>query len=587
MYLRHTLRNKDGKAHTYWRLVRSVRNGKKVRQETIAQLGELKGVKLERAKALADRLGGRLDQRGLFDPPIEKEVVEVRLQGVRMERVRRFGDVWLGEKLWRMAKFDEFFESQLPQGREEIPWWTMAEILTVARLCEPSSELHIAEDWFRKTALGDILGIDSGKVNEDRLYRGLDKALPLKDKLEGHLRKRWEGLFGTTFDLLLYDVTSSYFEGKMEGNPEAQRGHSRDHRTDCKQVCLGLVVTTDGLPLGYEIFAGNVHDIKTVKHIVGSMEAKYGKTDRIWVMDRGMVSEEIMGWMRRGGRRYVVGCPKSELRKHREKLMDPEGWKTVGGGVKVRYAVVPSQENEDVYLLCQSEDRKQKELSMQRLFTRRIGQALGRLKRRLERSQKPVSLGSAERQVGRLLQRNQRAGRLFRIEFKKSNPTPSKLELVWGLDPERLKWAERSAGCYILRTAVRDWKEEDVWKLYIQLTQVENAFRVHKTDLKIRPIYHQKKLRTRAHIFICFLAYVLWKILEGWQSRAGLGNSPRTLLEEIGQIQSGDVILPTTTGEQIKLRCIVRPENEQKVLLQHLGLQIPRRMKIPEFMPGM
>ena len=221
MYLRHTLRHKDGKPHVYWRLVRSVRNGKKVRQETIAQLGELKGVKLEQARALADRLGGRAEDQGLFDPPMEKEVATVRLQGVRMERIRRFGDVWLGEKLWRMAKFDEFFESHLPQGREEIPWWTMAEVLTVARLCEPSSELHIAEDWFRKTALGDILLIGAEKINDDRLYRGLDKVLPLKDKLEAHLRQRWEGLFGTTFDLLLYDVTSSYFEGEMEKNPEA------------------------------------------------------------------------------------------------------------------------------------------------------------------------------------------------------------------------------------------------------------------------------------------------------------------------------------------------------------------------------
>jgi len=250
-------------------------------------------------------------------------------------------------------------------------------------------------------------------------------------------------------------------------------------------------------------------------------------------------------------------------------------------------AVVPGDENKDVYLLCQSEDRRQKELSMQKLFAKRIEQALMRLKHRLERSQKPLSVGSVERQVGRLLQRNQRAGRLFRIEFKKSDQLRSKLDLKWERDQEQQEWRERSAGCYILRTAVRDWKEEDIWKVYIQLTQVEDAFRVHKTDLKIRPIHHQKTGRTRAHIFVCFLAYVLWKILEGWQSRGGLGNSPRTLLEEIGQIQSGDIILPITTGKQIKLRCIVRPEKDQRILLQHLGLQIPRRMKIPGFAPEM
>jgi transposase len=583
MYLRHDVITKDGKRNIYWRLVRSVRRGKKVHQETVAQLGELKGAKLERAQALAAQLGGQTAPSDLFDPPIEKEAVTVRLNGVRMERIRQFGDIWLGEKLWRMAQFDEFFESHLPQGREDVPWWTMAEILTLARLCEPSSELHIAEDWFRKTALGDILGIDEGKVNEDRLYRGLDKVLPLKEQLEGHLRERWEGLFGTTFDLLLYDVTSSYFEGEMKENAEAQRGHSRDHRPDCKQVCIGLAVTPDGLPLGYEVFAGNVHDIKTVRKIVRTMERKYGKSDRIWVMDRGMVSEEILLWMRRGGRRYVVGCPKSELKKHQKILRDTEGWKTVRGGVKVRYAVVPSENDEDVYLLCQSEDRRQKELSMQRLFCQRIERALRRLKHRLNRSQTPIAVGSVERQVGRLLQRNQRAGRLFRIEFRKNNEMPSKLDVHWERDQEQQEWIEQSAGCYILRTAVRDWKEEDVWNVYMQLTHVESAFRIHKTQLKIRPICHQKKGRTRAHIFVCFLAYVLWKILEGWQSRAGLGNSPRTLLEELRQIQSGDVILPTTTGEQIKLRCIVRPEKEQKILLQHLGLQIPRRMRIPEF----
>ncbi len=587
MYLRHDVIKKDGKKNIYWRLVRSVRHGKKVHQETVAQLGELKGVKLEHAQSLAEQLGAQKNPPDLFDPPIEKEVAEVRLNGVRMERIKKFGDVWLGEKLWHMAKFDNFFESHLPMGREDLPWWKMAEILTLARLCEPSSELHIAEHWFRKTSLGDILGIEEQKINEDRLYRGMDKILPLKDELEKHLRGRWGDLFGVTFDLLLYDVTSSYFEGEMKKNPEAQMGHSRDHRPDCKQVCIGLAVTIDGLPLGYEVFSGNLNDIKTVKKVVRTMESKYGRTDRIWVMDRGMVSEDIMSWMKQRGRRYVVGCPKSELKKHKDKLLDEKGWTNVRGGVKVRYAIAPSEKGEDVYLICQSEDRRQKELSMHKLFSKRIEQSLRSLKRRLERSQKPISLGVVERQVGRLLQRNQRAGKILKIDFKKNDQIKSKLELQWEVDKEQREWMEASAGCYILRTAVRDWKAEDVWKVYIQLTQVEDAFRVHKTQLKIRPICHQTKNRTRAHIFICFLAYVLWKILEGWQSRAGLGNSPRTLLDEIGQIQSGDIILPTTSGKQIKLRCIVRPEKEQRILLQHLGIQIPKRMRIPEFVSKM
>ena len=587
MYLRHDLIKKDGKDHLYWRLVRSVRRGKKVRQETVAHLGELRGAKLKKAQALSSKLGGDQDIPNVFDPPIEQEVAEVRLNGVRMERLRRFGDVWLGTKLWRMAKFDEFFESHLSKGQEDIPWWTLAQVLTLARLCEPSSELHIAEDWFRKTALGDILGIDGEKINDDRLYRGLDQILPLKEKLEHHLRKRWEGLFGATFDLLLYDVTSTYFEGEMKRNDEAQRGYSRDHRFDCKQVCIGLMVTIDGLPLGYEIFAGNVHDSKTVKKVVTQMEDRYGKSNRVWVMDRGMVSEENLEWMREGGRRYVIGCPKSELKKHKSVLVDPAGWRDLKRGVKVRYAVVPSDEKSDVFLLCQSEDRRKKESSMQKLFSRRIEQFLERLKSRLDRSKKSASVKSAERQVGRILQRNQRAARLFDINFEKDSNTPSKLRIQWKRKPEEQSWMDQSAGCYILRTNVKDWKEEDVWKTYIQLTQVENAFRINKSQLEIRPIFHQKKDRARAHIFVCFLAYVLWKILEGWQSHAGLGNSPRTVLDEVGQIQSGDVILPTMTGEQIQLRCIVRPEKEQRVILQHLGLEVPKRMRIPEFVPKM
>jgi len=286
-----------------------VRVGKKVRQETVAQLGALDEKGRLRAQSLARRLGGHQEPPGLFDPPMEKETAEVRLNGVRLERTRRFGDAWLAQKLWRMAKLDVFFDKVFPVGREEISWGVMAELLVVARLCEPSSELHIAEDWLRKTALPELLGIAEEKINDDRLYRALDEILPHKEALERHLKEMWEGLFQVKYDLLLYDITSTYFEGQMARNPEAQRG--RDHRSDCKQVCIGLIVTREGMPLGYEVFAGNMSDSRTVKGIVESIEARYGKADRVWVKDRGMVSEEIIDWMREGGRRYVVGTPKS------------------------------------------------------------------------------------------------------------------------------------------------------------------------------------------------------------------------------------------------------------------------------------
>lgn len=587
MYLRHTVRRKDGKTHKYWQLVRSVRIGKKVRQEIVAQLGELDARGRLRASEFARRLGGYADQPGLYDPPLEKEVVEVRLNGVKLERVRRFGDVWLGCKLWGMAKLDEFFEAQLPRGGENIHWAMMAKILTVARLCEPSSELHIAEDWLRKTALGDILGVDEEKVNEDRLYRGLDKILPLKPALEAHIKKQWEGLFEIKYDLLLYDITSTYFEGKMEGNPQARRGHSRDHRPDCKQVCIGLVVTRDGMPLGYEVFPGNLHDSKTVKTTVEAIESRYGKADRVWVMDRGMVSDEILAWMREGGRRYLVGLPKSELKKHGVELGEEKGWKQVRGGVAVRYArAAPAEEScvGDLLLLCRSDDRREKESAMQELFCKRIGEALAKLQKRCEAAARPLSMEKVQRQVGRLLQRNQRAARCFIIHCEAADDRPSGVRVEWRRDEVELALKEQSHGCYALRTNVHDWTEEEIWKTYIQLTQVENAFRAHKSELEIRPIWHHREDRAQAHIFICFLAYVLWKLLEKWQSRAGLGDSPRTIMEELGHIHSGDIVLPTMTGERIKLRSIVSPEKAQKIILQRLGIELPKRMRIPDLL---
>lgn len=585
MYLRHTIRRKDGKTHKYWQLVRSVRIGKKVRQEVVAQLGELDKNGRLKAAELARRLGGHSEQPGLFDPPLEKEVAQVRLNGVKLERVRRFGDVWLACKLWGMAKLDEFFEGQLGRGGEDIPWATMAKILTVARFCEPSSELHIAEDWVRKTALADILGVNEEKINDDRLYRGLDKVLPLKAALESHVEKQWEGLFDIKYDLLLYDITSTYFEGKMEGNPQARRGHSRDHRPDCKQVCIGLVVTREGMPLGYEVFPGNLHDSKTVKTTVEMIELRYGKADRVWVMDRGMVSEATLTWMREGGRRYVVGLPKSELKKHAAELAEPTGWKIVRDGVAVRYAqVVPDETGvaKDLLLLCRSDERREKETAMLELFSARIEEALVKLQRRCEKATRPLLLEKIQRQVGRLLQRNQRAAKTFVIRLEATSEVPSGVRVEWNRDEAEQKLKEQSHGCYALRTNVRDWSDEDVWKTYIQLTDVEAAFRIHKTELVIHPIHHQREDRAQAHIFVCFLAFVLWKLLEQWQSRAGLGNSPRTILEEFGQIQSGDILLPTTTGEKIRLRSIVSPEKAQQFILQRLGVVLPRRMRVPD-----
>lgn len=307
MYLRHSTVRKDGKAHTYWRLVRSVRQGKKVVQQSVAQLGELDARGRANAKALARHFMGEDDQLEMFEQAADDDgTVQVQLRRVRLERSRSFGDVWLGWKLWRAQQLDELCESLMPEGREAVPWSTMAAVLTIARLCEPSSELHIAEDWYRRTALEDLLNLPPERVNDDRLYRALDRLLPHKVALEKHLHKRLGELFSLEYELLLYDVTSTYFEGEANGNHLAARGHSRDHRPDCKQVCIALVVTREGIPLGYEVFAGNRNDVTTVEEIVDTMESRYGLANRIWVMDRGMASEDNIQWLQQTGRRYLI-----------------------------------------------------------------------------------------------------------------------------------------------------------------------------------------------------------------------------------------------------------------------------------------
>jgi len=478
-----------------------------------------------------------------------------------------------------MARFDEFFSTQIPEGQEDVPWATTAMISTIARLCDPSSELHIAEDWIRRTALCDMLLLDENQINEDRLYRVLDKLLPCKEALQVHLKERWTNLFDVRYDLVLYDVTSTYFEGQALGNPDAQRGHSRDHRSDCKQVCLGLVVTPEGLPLAYEIFPGNTHDSRTVEKIIQMMEASYGKTNRIWVWDRGMLSAAILPWMREGGRRYVMALPKATLQKHVHLLDDAAGWQAVKNrDVEVRYITIPDPESSDRFVLCRSAARVEKEKAMHTRFVTRIQQGLERLKGRLEKAKKSVDLAKTQRQIGRLLQRNQRAAAFFEIQCMAEASRPGGLRLDWTCDHSQNHPARKTEGCYLLRTNVPDWSAQDVWSTYIQLVHVEEAFRIEKSQLEIRPVYHQKQDRVRAHIFVCFLAYVLWKILEQWQARAELGNSPRTILDEFAQIQSADVRLPVETGQWLRLRCVIRPEKHQQILLQRLGITLPQRM---------
>src|SRR5271157_3496911 len=583
MYLRHTTRKKDGKVHRYWSLVRSVRVGGRVIQQTVTHLGELDEHGRIEARALARRLIGAPEQAQLFKDGSEDLTAPVRLKGVRIERSRQFGDVYLALALWRGTGLEELCERLLPAGRERIAWSKTAAVLVAARFCEPSSELHIAEDWYRRTALCDLLQLGDEEVNKDRLYRGLDHLLAHKAALEAHLSKRCGELFAIHNEVLLYDVTSTYFEGLAEGNPQAKRGYSRDHRPDCKQVCIALVVTYDGFPLGYEVFAGNTHDSKTLQTIVATMEARHGVPGRVWIADRGMASAENLAWLRQTGRRYIIGAPKSELKKFAPELADRSGWRAVREGVEVKLARHP--ETDETVILCRSADRRSKEQAMHDKFSRRIEQALTRLSARLARAKKRLDAAPVNRQIGRILQQNQRAAARFAIMLEPDG-CPAGFRLRVERDASFDDWAGLSEGAYLLRSNIGDWSDHELWKAYIQLTQAEAAFRIHKDQLNLRPVWHQREDRVQAHILVCFLAFVLWKSLEMWQERAGLGNSPRTILEELARIQSHDVVLPTTVHGEIRLRCVAQPDAAQAALLDRLGIVLPKRMRFPENEPS-
>ena len=579
MYLRHTTRKKDGKVHRYWSLVRSVRVGRRVIQQTVAHLGELDKHGRLAARALSARLIGAPERAPLFADGAGDVTVPVRLKGIRIERPRRFGDVYLALALWRGMGLEQLCEQLLPTGKERVGWAKIAAVLVTARFCEPSSELHIAEDWYRRTALCDLLQLAEEQVNKDRLYRSLDHLVMHKAALEAHLAQRCGELFTVQNEVLLYDVTSTYFEGQAPRNPQAQRGHSRDHRADCKQVCIALVVTFDGFPLGYEVFAGNTHDARTLQTIVVTMEARHGMLGRVWIADRGMASAANLAWLRETGRRYIVGAPKSELKRFAAEIAAPEGWHVVQHGVEVKLTRDP--DTGETAILCRSADRRSKEQAMHDRFSQRIDTALERLARRIARARKPLDAAAVNRQIGRLLQRNQRAAARFVIALQ-SDDSRAGFCLRVARNPGFDDWAALSEGAYLLRSNIADWSDRQLWKAYIQLTQVEAAFRIQKEQLTVRPVWHQREDRVQAHILVCFLAFVLWKCLEMWQCRAGLGNAPRTILEELARIQSHDVVLPTATHGQIRLRCVAHPDPAQAALLDRLGIVLPKRMRLPE-----
>jgi transposase len=586
VFLKRITVPKAGKKHVYWALIESVRTEKGPRHRIVAYLGELKRSERVGWAKVGQFLEGTQPELELWDrdPDVEKAVpaeVHVKIRGVHVGGTRDFGDVYLGLLLWRALRLDELFKESMPPGREEVPWPMVAAILALARFCEPSSELHIADTWYRRTALEGLLGIPAEQINKDRLYRGLDQVLPHKEALERHLRERFQTLFDADFNLIFYDVTSTYFEGEAEANPQAQRGYSRDKRGDCKQVCIALLVTRDGLPVGYEVFAGNRPDVTTLEDIVEGMERKHGKIGRIWVVDRGISSEENLEFLRARGASYVVGTTKSELRNYERHLLSA-GWSEVQAGVEVKACSGP--DGVETFLLCRSQARREKEKAMHERFATRIETALGKLKNRLEKAKKKVDRGRVERQIGRLLGRNSHAAGGFDIQVEEVKDRPSGLGIRWNRNAPWAEWAALTEGHYILRTNLVGWKAEDLWKTYIQLTQAESAFRVQKSELEVRPIWHQIEERVQAHILFSFMAYAMWKTLEQWMARCGLGNGPRTVLEEFARIKASSVILPTSTGRNLKLECVTTPDKSQRILLSRLGLALPRRLGEPRWM---
>jgi len=619
MFIRQYVQRENGRRRAYWALVESYRTANGPRQRIVAWLGQLDesgrlGVREAANDAPAsedgdraassggdraassggDRAAGGERQQLLFEEPDEDQTepqwVEVDLRGVRVEGARQFGGPWLALELIQRLQLDVFLQRVMRRGREHVSWALSSLILVVARLLEPSSELHIAEQWYRKTGLPELLGVPVDRVDDNRLYRTLDELLPHKDELETHLKQRLGELFDLEYDLLLYDVTSTFFEGEAKANPLAQRGYSRDQRPDCKQVCIGLVVSRCGMPLGYEVFAGNTADVTTVQGIVSKMEAKYGKSDRVWVMDRGMVSEANIRWLKEGGRRYIIGTPKSMLKKFEAELLN-EDWHTIRDGLEVKLCKPPreqhelahatchtdseeDEEDQEVFILCRSRDRHAKEEAMVRRSEEKIAARLTAMASRCEKQNRDPQ--KVEREVGRLLGQNTRAARLFEVTVETTNTGHARLK--WKKVKAKRDWAMISAGCYLLRSNVMDWSDEELWKAYIQLTEAEAAFRIHKSDLSIRPVWHQKADRVQAHILVCFLAYVLWKTLGQLCSKAGLGDEPRRVLKELAEIRLVDVVLPTKTGIDIRKRCLTKPSEHQQILLDHLALELPRKI---------
>jgi len=578
MFLRKLRVQKDGKEHSYWSLVETVRTADGPRQRTLCYLGELNSSAHARWQKTVEVFNeqGESTQLKLFpsevEAPDDPNVARVLVKRVRVERTRRFGDCYLGLELWKQLGLEEFFAQHLDVDAADVAWSRVAAVLAINRLCAPGSELAVEQHWYPSTALDDLLHIGKGKINDTRLYRCLDRLLPLKSKIEQHLKQRYGELFQAEFDVLLYDLTSTYVEGAAEENPLMRRGYSRDHRPDCEQLVLALIVNPDGFPFSYELFDGNRADVTTVEAILRTVERKHGKTRRVWIFDRGVVSEENLAAIRKRGGEYLVGTTRSKLKQFEAELLKDD-FEKIRPDVEVKQIQILG--GEETYILCRTAGRKEKEKAIRSRFVAKIEKALTGLEKRIVEG-KLKDRAKMWMRLGRIQASHPQVADLYEMAIKDSKEGA---RLVWRQKPEQQQWLEAREGAYLLRTNLTAGTAADLWKKYMQLTEVEAAFRTLKSELAIRPLFHQLEKRVKAHVLVAFLGYALLVTLKHLLKRAGSEYSPAKVLKRLSELYSVDIVLPTIEGREIWLRRISKLDEEQQHMLHQLQLQLPERLE--------
>jgi transposase len=570
MFLRCTRRVKDGKVHEYWNLVENRRlSDGRVAQRQVLYLGEINTSQREAwRKTIEVQEQGARRQVALFPagymPCDDVDAIGVHLSELRLERPRQWGACWLALELWQQLELDSFWRPRLRPSREGTPWLKVLKTLVAYRLIDPGSEWRLHRQWFDASAMADLLDADFALAEKNTLYRCLDELVEHKDELFKFLLRRWGELFGAKFDVLLYDLTSTYFETDVERGPDDLRqfGYSRDKRGDCRQVVIALIVTPEGFPLSYEVMSGNTADSTTLSDFLDRIERRYGRANRIWVMDRGIPTEDSLAKMRSIGASYLVGTPKGRLTKLEQAFLG-QPWAKVRDGVQVKRLAT----EEDVYVLAQSDSRIDKERGMRRKRLRRYVDRLKALRGQvLTRDQLLMKLGAARHEAGR-------AAHLVQVTIPKASTKTASLEFK--LDRIKLRQVRRREGRYLLRTNLGATQPERLWTFYIQLTEVEQAFKELKHDLAVRPIFHRTEERIEAHIFVAFLAYCLQVTLKARLRQLAGGLTPREVIAKFKSIQMVDVRIPTTDGRELLLSRHTQPEAEHRMLLELLRLTLP------------